>query len=351
MRRWLAIPVAAIIAVAVGAVSWQSGTPAEAGAPPLTFAVDCNTSTVGVQSYCVLSQGTVTADVVLTNGTGGAVQLQASEFVLTASPGGTTTFVPNVVACSAPALNCNPDFDPTSAFSVAFDCSGSLIPSPDINADGDPGTAQSKLACTTVTFGAFHTLADGASIVLGRVTYTASADSVYALDLNNAAAYDESFGELGTCEPVLNTAAICTDATMQIGASANTPTPVNTATPTSTSTSTPEPCVGAACPTATTLAYRTVTPTGTITVAGDTPVPGVATTAPPPPPPPAGGAPGGTTAGGGRGGIRLPDTGTGTGTSANDTLSLFTLLAIAVAAIAGGSLWHSMSAAADRRED
>lgn len=356
MKRWLAITVAVLIAAA-GAVSWHS-SPADAGVTQATLSVDCNTSTGGIQSNCILSQGTVTVDVYYTwNDPGGLPThpLVAWQFVLVASPGGTTTFVPPAVSpCTAPSLNCNPDFNQSALPSAGWDCSTDP-PDNDLDSDGDSSSAQSFIACFDLS-GA-DIMSSGTPVALARVTYNVTADGVYNLSFNDTAGvkgtavYGENFEELGSCFPLLGVPMDCNGATVQIGASANTATPTNTAVPTNTPIPTATPCSGASCPTPTSLAYRTVTPTGTATLpATNTPAPGQPTA---PPPPPGGGGGGGGTAGGGGGGgagggIKLPDT--GSGGQAGTQLPLAALGALALAAALAGGMALSI-AAARRGED
>lgn len=360
MRRWLAIPVAAIIAVAAGAITWTTAPTADAGAPPPTafrFDVDCNTSSGGIQAVCILSQGTVTVDVVLTNNSGSAVDLGAFGFNLLAGPGGGTTIIPTVPgACDSSGFNCNPDFDPAGTVAPAanFACSPPA-PNPDDPALGGPGQSASTIGCFSA--GPGFTLANGASFVIARVTYTINADGVYALTIDQGSAYDVNFTELGTCAPVIGVDATCADAVIQVGASAATATPTNTFTPVPpTNTPTATCVVGQTCATATSEAYVTVTPTPgpetpTVPASGTT-VPGT-TPPPPPPPPPTGGTPPGGTTGGGRpgGSITLPDTGTNDGGSSNTWM--FALAAVAVLGSAGlaSGVWYSAAAARRRGED
>ena len=115
-------------------------------------------------------------------------------------------------ACDPAGVNCNPDFNITGDWA----CSPPT-PSPD-----DPGTTEpgqdSFIGCHNGNItGPF--VAPGASIVLWKIHYrvpaTAPAGAV-PLDLYEAGIYDESLGELGTCETVIAIAMVCNDATITI---------------------------------------------------------------------------------------------------------------------------------------
>ncbi|MBI5289874.1 MAG: hypothetical protein HY873_12955 [Chloroflexi bacterium] len=305
MRRWLAIAMAAL--VALGSMAGGRLPAAEAGLPVVnfTFAVDCDTTTGAIDASCTVPSGTTTAsaDVYVTNNSGSSVLMAAMGVTLRASQLVLTPTVP--VSCVGAKLNCNPDFNEGMG-GANWACDPVL---PDNNPSGTD--ADSLISCINAVDP--PTLPNGTPVRLFRVTYTA-VDGVATLSPIDAQIFDETVTELASCNPPVNTSATCTDATLTVGSV------VATFTPTSTPTATPTPCVGAGCPTATSLAFRTVTPTPCPVGATDCPTPtggaepttaGEATVAPPPPPPPAGGAPGGTAGGAGAGRITLPDTGEG----------------------------------------
>jgi hypothetical protein len=349
MKRWLAIPLAAIVAAIVGVSSY--GNPTTNAGTTSAVSIDCDVATGGIQSNCPYAAGTtpVTVGVVFTNNSGASVVLQTFNFTVI-HLNDALLFAPN----NTNQLDGNPDFTADTTDLGDWACGP---PNPDndlldpVPGAGSPGQ-ESFLSCFNAV-GSGPSIADGASLELGRVTYNVTGTGVEPLTLRDVGVADDTFTEIMSCNPVTTNPGTCNGATLQIGASAATNTPTNTPTATNTPAPTPTACVGASCPTATSQAFVTVTPTpapGTPTApAGATPPPGETPGAPGQPT-----APGGTTGGGGGGGtITLPDTGSG-GDQGSTLLGPNTLLlaaALGLAAMLSGGMWLSAAAAGRRGED
>src|SRR6185295_10256375 len=85
MRKWQAIPVAAITALFVGGALFGVARPvAHAGGPLFTLSIDCNTASPGTQSSCVFAPvpGTtsIPVDILLTNNSGSDQLVAAANF-------------------------------------------------------------------------------------------------------------------------------------------------------------------------------------------------------------------------------------------------------------------------------
>jgi hypothetical protein len=315
----------------------------------IEVAIDCDPSTGAIDASCVYPSGTttVTANVVVTNNSS-ATSIGTVNFVVVAS--NVATLFPVDENAASDKHDANPDLNDEGF--AAFNNLSCTPPDPDndLGTDGDPTTAESFLSCFT---GAANgpALAGGASMVIASVTYTVGADGVADLALRDVALSDNAFTEIASCNPEIDTPTQCFGATVQVGASSDTPTPPPAATDTPVPTLTPTPCVGAGCPTGTSLAFKSVTPTPSATTeAAPTTPPGEQ---PPAPPPPTGGAPGGGAGPGGAPGgtIRLPDTGTGAADGSTWTMFLgMTALALGAGAIVGGLWFGAASAANGRRE-
>jgi hypothetical protein len=225
-------------------------------------------------------------------------------------------------------------FDPTAVTNGSTFTGGTwncgLATSPDV--DPSPTVAKSRLACFIALDVDARTVANGASVTLGTVSYSVLGGGTSAFTLSDVSVNTLLGAELMSCNPVIDVAGACADASITVAGAA-----VPTSTPTNTPTATPTQCVGAACPTATSVAFRTVTPTpGPETpTAVPTSPPGTEPTQPGGQIPPGGGGPGGQPGGGGAGPIRLPDTGTeGAGESSPWT---WVIVAAATAVAAGGA--------------
>jgi hypothetical protein len=351
MRRWHAVPVAVLTALTVGMALFTNAAPVRAGnptpppTPSFTLSVDCNSTGTGdtsIQSSCSLLSGTtsVTVGIVLTNVTGPHDPLlllpvdvtpNAFGFTLTAGEGLTSTALP---AENTAVLG-----------SGNFDCT----------LGGPPTQDPESLGCFLGIGKTGTTVADGASIVLSRITYNIPGDVGPTFTLTNGELADTATGILITgCLDGINNANACFDATLSVGgagvptstptspaAPTDTPTPTNTPTATRTpacnanGTATPQGSTLPPCPTNTPQNFVTVTPTP----GGETAtVPAGTGETPAPPPPGGGGQPSGNTGGAGGRPITLPDTGSGGGNSIDwSTASLLALIALAAGGVAGGA--------------
>jgi hypothetical protein len=308
---------------------------AQAGATtPFTVEVDCDTGTAGIQSSCTYPSGTgaITAAVVLHNNSGtNPTVINSFDFKINNSSTAVLT------ASAAP-----------SAAQAGYTCTP---PPAQADTGANPGGTQGFLSC----FGGTSSVATGADLVLANVPYNGAGDGTVTLSLVEVHISDDQFSEIASCNPDNVTPATCIGATVTIGSGpVQTFTPVNTATATSTTIPavTPTPCVGASCPTPTSLAFKTVTPTA----GPSTPTaPAGATQPAGTTPPPGGGQPGGQPGGGAGAGqtgtIRLPDT--GSGSSSRDWTSMALIIAgvIAAGATAGGAWLGATSYAGRRRKD
>jgi hypothetical protein len=272
---------------------------------------------------------------------------------LSASPTSVGSVNFEVVADTEAVFNPNPSTSPPNDGNPDYTGGGGLSctpPDPIPDSDPDPNVAVSFLSCFTGSANG-PTIAGSGSLLIATVSYTTVLGSGN-FAIRNAAVSDNSLTEIGSCNDPIDIIMDCFGASVQIGtAVVDTPTPIPSATNTPPAV-TNTPCVGASCPTATSVGFRTVTPTPSATVPATAVPPGAPTTAPgAPPPPPAGtGAPGG--APGGTGTIRLPDTGTGGDGGADWTMMLtYGGLAVVAGTLAGG-LWFgaAMARAAARRE-
>jgi hypothetical protein len=303
------------------------------------MAIDCDASTGTIEAPpCVLGSGSgqpVTIAVVLTIA-GASQDIGAFNFdvVGTNQP----TLNPNAPVCPPPGLTCNPNFN-EGIGGAGWSC-GSAADLPQADRNPSPTTSSSFIGCINAVDA--PTLAPG-NYVLATVAYTTGADGVAPLALADVNVTDAFANNVGNCNPDVDFPMTCTDSSVQVGAVSDTPTPVGTATNTPTSTPSPTPCTPGVdfCPTTTPLAFVTVTPTPTATVAGaETPAAGES-----PPagePPPTGGQPDGTTGGAGRGPIRLPDTGSeGAGGGNGWLIALLAASFIGATGIAGG-VWFGV---------
>lgn len=353
MRRWQAIPVAALAALAVGAIMFTRAPGASAGIPPPTpieFYLDCGS---GLGVTCLLPSGTTTLNVnaVAKNTTASPIGLSA--FEVSVQNDNQTIFAPTTPICDPAGLDCNPDFN--NAITGNMNC-GSPAPNPDQNPNVN--IAESSLFCNT---GApTQVVAAGGTLLLATVHYTVTGNGFGAFQFfdsvggSGALFTDDAFLEAGTCGPVHDIPANCFGVNVAVGVPNATNTPVPTATNSPLPTATKTPCAGGSCPTATSEAFKTVTPTpggATATpVGGTTPPPAGTTPAAPGEQPGAapGGQPAGNTGAGGRGPIRLPDTGSSGAGSADGSIMLG-LLATAGTGLLAGSLYFGVAVAAGKR--
>lgn len=334
MRRWHAVPLAALVALAVGAGLMGATRPeqAEAGGPVWELSVDCNPVTGGVQSTCDnMSTGAYSLAVVVTNNSGAATNVAGMEFELFGDNTGTLS-----AAAGADAnLNGNPNFSDTF-FNSGFSCS--LNP-PVADDDPSPTATRSFLQCFDDTG---VSVANGQTVTLATVTYTAGAGGA-TFSFGNGIVGDDSGTSLVNC---FETVGLCNGAFVGFGqvAPSDTPTPTSTPTLTATPTNTsvpPTPCVEN-CPTSTSLAYVTVTPTpGTPTAAAGSETAVPTATQPGGTTPPGGQQPGGGTGPGGGRPITLPDTGAGDGGGIDWTTTALMALAATAAGLMAGGVYYA----------
>lgn len=349
MRRWHALPLAALVAFATGVVLFSAASPVTTQAqstPDYTIAIDCDIATAGIQTSCTAPSGTTsyTVSVVIRNEPGGAGDdnIAAFQFKVEASP---LAFF-NPPAGADNDKNSNPNFSESGVGNgnPSFNCS--LVP-PDNDTGETAGVATSSLTCFATSATA---IADGATVELATILYNTT-DGLATLTIRDVQVGNLDGVELGSCNPLNVFEATCPTTEVNIGAS-TAPTATFTPTVTSTPTPTATPCQQDCPPTATptSLAFDTVTPTPgpeTPTVpAGETP--GV-----PPTTGPGGGeptAPGGGTGGsGGRPGITLPDTGEGANAGVNWSQAvLLSVIAMTLGGLAGGAYLGALVVARKR---
>ena len=337
MRKWQAIPVAAVAAFLAGAALFTSVSPvARADPPPQTVSLVCQ-----VHADCKFPDGTtsIDVDVVLTNNDVSPVSVSNFNFeVYNGNPAFLTPLTPDPTAsgfnCSSPVPVADNGLY-TNATDSTVSCINPSTPSGDIIVQPSD----------TATLGTAHFTAvgpDSVDLILTNVTVGGSFD--LACDPDTGSPPDAPTGA-GLAD--------CTGATVIVGQGGLTSTP---APPTSTPTPVPPtktPCV-ANCPTSTSLAYVTITPNaGTQTATAPTAVPATAVPGgPPPPPPPAGGGtqPGGGAGAGGARPVHLPDAGVGGKNSVDWTAAmLLSLLAVAIGGATGALYFGAAHISASRR--
>ncbi len=209
----------------------------------------------------------VTVAVTAGNSTGTPRQIGAWGFNLD-HPGPVTSLkarVPGVdlPACDPSGLNCNPDFNSVFNTGGGWACSP---PAPDEDNGSNPPGESSFIGC-------FNGSADGqvmaanpaASEILATVSYNVLPGAVpgtFPLTIKDGNFYDESFGELMSCNAVISVPGGCFAGEIIL---ADPPTPTNTPTATNTipapPTDTPTPVPPTNTPTVTNTATNTSTPT------------------------------------------------------------------------------------------
>ncbi|MBI5285753.1 MAG: hypothetical protein HY874_11745 [Chloroflexi bacterium] len=354
MRRWQAIPVAAVAALLTGVALFASAplvttyAAPSAAAPPTDqyyIALDCGSGPGVDCDIPVPASGALDVAVKFGNpvAMGGAKNLAAFNF---------DVYNPNAaqlgVGVGVPTRN--------AAFTGLTSCASPA-------ADDDTGlygagATDSFLSCLDPS-GAGDTFASGSVTTLGTVHYNVNAVSggSAALVLFSVSAVDPDGVPVVTCDPTNSPpdAPIVPDPGTAAGECANVTinfTGAPTATPTATATPvtvvpTNTPIVG----TPTSLAYVTVTPTGSPTVpATDTPSAGTTPAATAPTGGGTGTTPGGGSGAGGAGPIRLPDTGSGSERGIDWTFAaVAALLALGAGGVAGGLYFGAASVAQGRR--
>jgi hypothetical protein len=213
------------------------------------LAIDCDTSTAATDTSCVVpltgSPQQVQVDVTLGNSTAGSSLVAAFNWTVV-NPDNTRLVAPQP-ACSAPKLNCNPDFlDSTESTEGQTGANWSCDP---VLADQaiSPAVDWSIVSCINPV-DAYTSSPGPGHIDQGRVTYdvliTALPGSV-ALVLQDVNVADESGTEIASCNPEVTQPGKCYGATLNFLEPTPTPipptdTPTNTATATFTPTNTPE---------------------------------------------------------------------------------------------------------------
>lgn len=219
----------------------RPGVPRASADPTSLFElyVDCDPSTGAIDATCTLPGGTssLAVSAVIKNNSGADASISAVQTYLIGD--NQLVFTPTVPgSCAAPALDCNPDFN-QGAFPGGFNC-GSPAPVPD--ADASPTGTESQLNCNTGSPAAPF-LADGSVTEVMRVT-GATTDGVVNFSFGTVSFYDDSFSEVGSCNPAISVEMLCVGAAVTIGGTpTNTPTPTDTFTPTNTPTPTDTPTV------------------------------------------------------------------------------------------------------------
>jgi len=230
------------------------------------IAVDTDQGTSGTQDSTTVFLSATTHDVDLTiaNSTAGTIQVGGWGFELN-NPDitriwaryadGLTPPLP-LPACSAPALNCNPDFN--SVWNTgSWTCDP---PSPEADAvlTIEPGQ-DSFIGCfTTAPNGQMFPANPAVHQTMASVLYAiqpGALPGVVPLTITNGNLYDEGFTELMSCNPVITLDGPCFDGELVL---AQEPTATNTTAATATATNTPAPPTNTATNTAT--ATNTSTP-------------------------------------------------------------------------------------------
>ena len=195
-----------------------------------------------------LPGSTYDADVTVANATGTTPQLGGWQFEVQ-NPDITRLWAryadgataPNPLPnCTAPALNCNPDFN--EAFAAgAWDCSAPP-PEADAVATSEPGQ-DSLISCANATSSGQTLPNDNVHRAMAAVHYQVQAGALPGtvnLSITNGSLYDESFGELMSCNPTINTEGGCFAGDVTLADPPTvTPTPTNTTGPSATPTNSP----------------------------------------------------------------------------------------------------------------
>lgn len=242
-----ALLAAGAVVLAMVGVSPARPQQAEAGVPlPFSVLIDCDTSTVGIQTSCSYPSSTTTKDldVIFVNNSGGPTSISSLQFTLK----GDNQPIFNPGPISGDANNSNPDFNEAGFSASTVLCS--LTPPA---RDNDPSLtlSASKLLCFTGNSdGPF--IADGASLLIGTVHFLVSGPGVGHFTLGNVAFGDNGGTENTSCNPAIDFPGTCGIAIVTILApptATDTPTPsstptiTNTPTVTNTPTLTPTPSV------------------------------------------------------------------------------------------------------------
>ena len=246
--------------------------------PPTTgtyAALDCDTGTDGIQDVCTLPAGTTSVDVALVFGNVDMAGEDVGAFNFDIF--GTNQALLTPKAGVDANMNANPDFSEASVGATGtWSCTP---PAPQADRDASTTTTDSFLSCFVSDQGS--ALPANTTVTLATLHLTVAGTGTGTLTIGSLSVGDTIGIELGSCNPVNQTAAECFPATINVGVTpTNTPTntattvpPTATFTPTATNTNTPVPPTSTFTPTPT----NTNTPTATSTF---TPTP-TETTVPP----------------------------------------------------------------------
>lgn len=228
---------------AVAACGQSAVRPTISPPAPIDIVFDCDLAEPGEQQQCSAARGsTIDVGVVLRNRYGFPVSLAAFNFF--AVNDSIDRLLPPQLGDGN--LNANPDFNQAAVTGAGWACTPPP-PTPDW-VPGGPDTS-SLLSCFTGLQNG-PTIPDGATILLGTVRYTVPADAPLGtanLSFVDTAAFDNTFSEIGSCNPVVTTSMSCGIASIEITAPATatatrTATPVQTVTMTPTTTPQPDRC-------------------------------------------------------------------------------------------------------------
>jgi hypothetical protein len=253
-RLFLVSSVIVVLSSLMGAFGLRPGrigTPALAGVTtPFDLSLDCDPATAPVDAACTLpTAGTVSVDIILRNNSGASSLVAA--FSLSISADQNVANPPPAGTCTAPKLNCNPDFNQSVLTGPNWVCDPVFA---DILVD--PDIALSTMSCFNAVDP--QLIANGSTLKLATVTYNTflGNTNVVLQDVNIA---DESITEILSCNPEVTLAGDCFNTNLQIGfPPTDTPTSTDTTTPSSTPTPTETP-------TPTDTPTETATPTDTAT--------------------------------------------------------------------------------------
>lgn len=212
------------------------------------MSVDCDTSTAAEDVLCFEPAGvagSTDADVTIGNSTAGSALIAAYNWTLD-DPDDSRLQATVPGSCTAPKLNCNPNFLDTGESTEGQ--SGTAWACDPVLADQDANTAnghQSIISCVNASDP--PSLASGpAHMDMARVSYDipgTAAVGVVTLSLKDVNVFDESVTELMSCNPIVTNEGKCFSADVEFIPPPPTSTPTDTpqATSTFTPTNTPTP--------------------------------------------------------------------------------------------------------------
>ncbi len=192
------------------------------GGLPFGLFLDCDPSAAGIQAQCNrppwIHQASV--DVVLVNNSGVSTKLVAFNYTVRTNqdvaipknlPG------PSQSNCTAPKLNCNPDFN-ESIGEPGWFCDPLRS-----DYDSSPNIAMTDASCINIS--SPPTIISGTSLVLGTIYYTVN-NGTFLAELRDVNVFDDSITEMISCNPWLTVEGYCQNATMSFGVD-NCPSVVN----------------------------------------------------------------------------------------------------------------------------